>query len=121
MLISALTAELSVAVCPAAIAAKSGSTGAGAALDPGFQPGGNARGTQSEYSLDQVPSAMTASSPELSASMSGLFSLATAHATKLSRLKVFSTMTAGSPACTVPTACCDGATQASIWRVLRLA
>src|SRR5690349_5441970 len=62
----------------AAIAAKSGSCGIGAALDPGFQPGGSARGTQSEYSRDQVPSAMTASRPELSASMSGLFWLATA-------------------------------------------
>jgi hypothetical protein len=60
------------------MAAKSGSCGIGAALDPGFQPGGRARGTQSEYSRDQVPSAMTASRPELSASMSGLFSLATA-------------------------------------------
>ena len=62
----------------AAIAAKSGSCGVGAALEPGFQPGGSARGTQSEYSFDQVPSAITASSPELSASISGLFSLATA-------------------------------------------
>ena len=60
------------------MAAKSGSCGAGAALDPGFQPGGNSRGTQSEYSRDQVPSAMTASSPEFSASISGWFSLATA-------------------------------------------
>ena len=62
----------------AATAAKSGSFGGCAALDPGFHPGGNARGTQSEYSRDQVPSAMTASSPEFSASISGLFSLATA-------------------------------------------
>jgi len=47
----------------AAIAAKSGSCGAGAAFDPGFQPGGKARGTQSAYSRTQVPSAMTASNP----------------------------------------------------------
>jgi hypothetical protein len=47
--------------------------------------------------------------------------LATAHATKLSKLKVFSMISAGSPGCTVPDACCDGATHASIWRVLRLA
>ena len=105
----------------AAIAAKSGSVGTGAALDPGFQPGGSARGTQSEYSLDQVPSAMTASRPALSASISAVFSLATAYATKLSKLKVFSTITAGSPALTVPCACCDGATQAAICPVLRLA
>ena len=37
---------------------------------------------------------MTASSPELSASISGVFSFATAQATKLSKLKVFSTITA---------------------------
>ena len=62
----------------AAIAAKSGSCGAGTAFEPGFHPGGSARGTQSEYSFAQVPSAITASSPELRASISGLFSLATA-------------------------------------------
>src|SRR4029077_4448392 len=45
----------------AANAAKSGSCGAGAAFDPGFHPGGKARGTQSEYSRAHVPSAMTAS------------------------------------------------------------
>ena len=49
-----------------------------AAFEPGFQPGGIARGTQSAYSRAQVPSAITASSPEFSASISGLFSLATA-------------------------------------------
>ena len=64
---------------------------------------------------------MIASNPAFNASMSGWFSLATAHATKLSKLKVFSMICAGSPACTVPCACCDGATHASIWRVLRLA
>lgn len=58
-------------VCCAAIAAKSGSSGAGAALLPGFHPAGSARGTQSEYSRDHVPSAITASSPELRASISG--------------------------------------------------
>jgi hypothetical protein len=105
----------------AAIAAKSGSCGAGAAFDPGFHPGGKARGTQSEYSRAHVPSAMIASSPEFSASINGWFSLATAHATKLSKLKVFSMIYAGSLGCTVPCACCDGATHASIWRVLRLA
>ena len=41
-------------------------------------PGGSSRGTQSEYSFAQVPSAITASSPELRASISGWFSLATA-------------------------------------------
>ena len=64
---------------------------------------------------------MIASSPEFSALMSGGLSFATAHATKLSKLKVFSMISAGSPGCTVPTACCDGATHASICRVLRLA
>src|SRR5690349_21122436 len=105
----------------AAIAAKSGNCGAGAAFDPGFHPGGNARGTQSEYSRAQVPSAMIASSPEFSALINGLFSAAIAQATKLSKLNVFSMICAGSPGCTVPDACCDGATHASIWRVLRLA
>ena len=62
----------------AAMAAKSGRRGGGADLEPGFQPGGSSRGTQSEYSRDQVPSAMTASRPEFSPSISGLFSLATA-------------------------------------------
>jgi hypothetical protein len=61
------------------------------------------------------------STPASSASINGLFSLATAHATKLSKLKVFSMICAGSPGCTVPDACCDGATHASICRVLRLA
>src|SRR6187397_1554278 len=46
--------------CSAAIAVKSGSCGAATAFDPGFHPGGSARGTQSEYSRAQVPSAMTA-------------------------------------------------------------
>ena len=73
------TPELSAAgVLFSAIAAKSGRTGAGAALEPGFQPGGRARGTQSEYSFDHVPSAITASSPALRASINGLFSFATA-------------------------------------------
>ncbi len=40
----------------AAMAAKSGSCGSGAALLPGFQPTGSSRGTQSEYSRDHVPS-----------------------------------------------------------------
>ena len=62
----------------AAIAAKSGNVGAGAAFDPGFQPGGSGRGTHSQYSFAQVPSAMTASSPEFSAASSGGLSLATA-------------------------------------------
>ena len=62
----------------AAIAAKSGSAGAGAASDPGFQPRGRVRGTHSEYRCAQVPSAMTASSPEFRASTSGWLSLATA-------------------------------------------
>src|SRR6185295_14283638 len=39
----------------AAIAAKSGSCGGGTAFEPGFQPGGSARGTQSEYSFAHVP------------------------------------------------------------------
>src|SRR5690349_21991892 len=37
------------------------------------------RGTQSEYNRAHVPSVMTASSPEFSASISGWFSLATAR------------------------------------------
>jgi hypothetical protein len=77
-----------------AIAAKSGSDGGGADFDPGFQPGGSARGTHSEYSRAHVPSAMTASNPALRASISGLFSFATAQPTKFSRLNVFSTITA---------------------------
>jgi len=105
----------------AGMAAKFGSCGGGAAFEPGFQPGGSSRGTQSKYSRDQVPSAMTPSSPEFSASINALFSLATAYATKLSKLKVFSMISAGSPACTVPCACCDGATHASICLVFRLA
>jgi hypothetical protein len=60
------------------MALKSGSRGVGAALEPGFQPGGRARGTQLAYSVDQVPSAITASRPALRASINGLFSLATA-------------------------------------------
>jgi hypothetical protein len=73
------------------------------------------------YSRDQVPSAMIASSPEFNALINRGLSLATAQATKLSKLKVFSMISAGSPAWTVPDACCDGATHASIWRVFRLA
>ena len=91
----AAAAAMPAVWCSAAIAAKSGSCGAGAAFDPGFHPGGKARGTQSEYSRAQVPSAMIASSPEFSASISGWFSLATAHATKLSKLKVFSMICGG--------------------------
>ena len=70
--------EVSAGARLAAMAAKSGSCGNGAAFEPGFHPGGSARGTQSEYSFAHVPSAITASSPELSASISGVFSLATA-------------------------------------------
>jgi len=60
-----------VAAFCSAMAAKSGSCGSGAVLLPGFQPAGSSRGTQSEYSRDQVPSAITASRPEFSASISG--------------------------------------------------
>src|SRR6516162_2649837 len=105
----------------AAIAAKSGRCGAGAAFDPGFQPGGSVRGTHWQYSFAQVPSAMTASSPEFSASTSGLLSLATAYATKLPALKAFATTTAGSPGRITVDARLPGATHASIWRDLRLA
>jgi hypothetical protein len=58
---------------------------------------------------------------EFSALISAWLSSATAQATKLSKLKVFSMISAGSPGCTVPDACCDGATQATICRVFRLA
>src|SRR6185312_12263579 len=103
------------------MAAKSGRVGAGAARDPGFQPGGRVRGTHCEYRFDQVPSAMTASNPEFSASTNGLLSLATAYATNPSLLKVCATTTAGSPRRIVLAASPAGATHASIWRVLRLA
>ena len=52
--------------------------GEGAAFEPGFQPGGSVRGTHWVYRCAQVPSAITASSPELSASISGLLPWATA-------------------------------------------
>src|SRR5262249_52840041 len=45
------TAAVAPLECCAAMAAKSGSCGVGAALDPGFQPGGSTRGSQLEYSL----------------------------------------------------------------------
>src|SRR6185437_2737193 len=98
---------------PAAIAAKSGRIGPGAARDPGFQPGGRDRGIHSVYSFIQVPSAITASSPEFRASTSGWFSLATAYATNAPGLKVLETITAGSPARITVWACNDGATHAS--------
>ncbi len=105
----------------AASAAKSGRSGSGAALLPGFQPSGSSRGTHRVYSSAQVPSAITASSPEFRASISGWFSLATAQPTKLLRLKVFCTIDVGSPGAMAPSACCDGATHASIWPVFRFA
>src|SRR5262249_35116967 len=105
----------------AAIAAKSGRFGAGAAFDPGFQPGGSVRGTHCEYRFAQVPSATTASSPEFSASTRGWLSIATAYATKSPALKVFATITAWSPACMMLAARVPGATHASSCRVSRFA
>lgn len=53
--------------------------------------------------------------------MSGWFSLLTAQPTKLLTLKVFSTIDVGSPGAMAPSACCDGATQASICPDFRFA
>ena len=62
-----------------------------------------------------VPSATTASRPALRASMSGWLSLFTAYAVKFSVLMMVSAIVVSSPSFTWPVACCEGATQASIW------
>src|SRR6476620_4055218 len=97
------------------------------ALLPGFQPSGvcSLMVGRSVYhwvvSLVQVPSAITASSAELSASLRGWLSLATAYAVKFWVLTFFSAIFVPSPDLTWPSACCEGATQASIWPLFTFA
>ena len=102
------------------MAAKSGRCGVNADFDPGCQPRGNGRGTQSVYSCDQVPSAITASRPAFSAAISGWLSLDTAYATKLPKPKVYPAIEAVSPGRMTLVASIAGATQASIWWVFTL-
>src|SRR5579859_1522664 len=97
------------------------------ALLPGFQLSGvwSLRVARSGYhcavSLDHVPSAITASRAELRASVRAWLSLATAYAVKFCVLTFFCAMVVPSPAFTWPSACCDGATHASIWPLFTFA